>query len=115
MLMYYRKQLIFWMIKILTFLFIGTQNIKFFVKKRLSVKWGGQSLIIATLRVLLDLVRNNNKEYDYVHLISANDIPLMTKNYFKNFFVSETYIGFDKNFSKNEIKNRVVSFWDYMI
>ena len=77
----------------------------YFVRRRRSVKWGSSSQIKATL-LLLKLV-SNLKSYDYVHLISCNDIPLMTKDYFKKFFKAETYIGFSKNFKKKEAMIRV--------
>lgn len=77
----------------------------YYIKKRISIKWGGQSLIQATL-MLLKLVQTH-LSYDYVHLISCNDIPLMTKDYFINYFKNETYIGFDNQISKNELRKRI--------
>lgn len=63
-----------------------------FVENRIDVKWGSFSLIEATV-LLLKKVKST-ATFDYVHLISSNDIPLMTKEYFKNYFTKDTYIGF---------------------
>lgn len=35
--------------------------------------------------------------YDYTHLISSVDIPLMTSDYFKEYFTKDAYIGFVTN------------------
>lgn len=77
----------------------------YFIKNRISVKWGSFTQIKAEL-LLLKLVENRNI-YDYVHLISSNDIPLMTPTYFKKFFNHEVYIGFDKKFTQKEAIKRV--------
>lgn len=77
----------------------------YYIKERISVKWGGQSLVRVTL-MLLKLVQIHSP-YDYVHLISCNDIPLMTKDYFTNYFKNEAYIGFDNQMSDNELKRRI--------
>lgn len=76
-----------------------------YVKDRIPVKWGDQSQIQATL-ILLKLVQKH-LVYDYVHLISCNDIPLMTSKYFVNYFTRETYIGFDDHFTANILKKRL--------
>lgn len=79
----------------------------FFMKDRISVKWGSDSLIKVTLR-LLCLIKDKN--YDYIHLISSSDIPLMTKDYFKNYFTKEVYIGFVSSEKEKELKKRI-SYW----
>lgn len=76
-----------------------------FVKNRIPVKWGGASQIQATLLLLRLVIKNNI--YDYVHLISCNDIPLMTRSYFKNYFKADTYIGFNKKFTKKDVMLRI--------
>lgn len=81
----------------------------YFVKNRISVKWGSFAQIKAEL-LLLKLVKNKNI-YDYVHLISSNDIPLMTPTYFKKFFKHETYIGFDKKFTNQDALIRIGYFY----
>lgn len=78
----------------------------YFVKNRIPVKWGGQSQIAATL-LLLKLVQKFISSYDYIHLISCNDVPLMTSDYFKDFFTDNTYIGFDNNFTSKNLKERI--------
>ena len=66
-----------------------------------SVKWGTDTMILAEL-ALFEAVYASGK-YDYVHLIYANDIPLMTVQYFISFFEKrhkQVFIGqsdYDEN------------------
>jgi hypothetical protein len=60
----------------------------------IKVYWGGDSQIKATIK-LIKYVMHRSKKYDYLHLISSSDIPLMTPNYFKRFFTHQVYLGFD--------------------
>lgn len=76
-----------------------------YVKDRIPVKWGAQGQIQATLK-LLKLVHKHSF-YDYVHLISCNDVPLMTSNYFIDYFTNEVYLGFNDHFSNDELKKRL--------
>lgn len=71
-----------------------------FLDNRVKVNWGSDSQIIAEKR-LFDYVVNSDK-YDYVHLISSSDIPLMTPSYFKKFFKKDSYyLGFIDYMDKN--------------
>ena len=63
-----------------------------FIKSR-KVKWGSSALVFVEYDLLRE-VFNSKYHYDYVHLISSTDIPLMTKNFFKDFFTQELYLGF---------------------
>ena len=81
----------------------------FYVDNRIPVKWGGQSQIQATL-LLLKLVQAH-LPYDYVHLISCNDIPLMTKDFFINYFSKDVYIGYNHRFTNQEIRKRIGFFY----
>lgn len=64
-----------------------------FIKNRIKVNWGSDAQIIAE-KLLFDYVVAQ-KKYDYVHLISSSDIPLMSSQYFKTFFKKESYyLGF---------------------
>lgn len=83
-------------------LFSKESNI-FFIKDRLKVKWGSFTLIQATLK-LMNEVCQSNILYSYVHLISSNDIPLMTSNYFKTFFKDDVYLGFRDSVDKKLIE-----------
>lgn len=64
----------------------------FLIKDRINVKWGSYSQIEAEKKLIsyVDI-----KKYQYIHLISSNDMPLMTSEYFINYFTKEAYIGFD--------------------
>lgn len=64
-----------------------------FLVPRMKVYWGTSTQIFAEQR-LLENVWRCKTSYDYVHLVSSNDIPLMTKQYFKKFFSKDLYIGY---------------------
>lgn len=63
---------------------------------RRKVFWGTDSQILVELH-LMEIVNNSDVNYDYVHLISGVDMPLMTREYFKDYFTEEAYIGFVKD------------------
>lgn len=74
---------------------------------RMKVYWGTSTQVYAE-RELLKYVYNSRSIYDYVHLISSSDIPLMTKEYFKNFFSKEIYLGYSP---KNKKYDQRLSFY----
>lgn len=77
----------------------------YYLNNRIAVHWGSDSQIKATLLLLRRVKKSNT--YDYVHLISSADIPLMTSDYFKNYFKNDTYIGFDNKFTYKEAVSRI--------
>lgn len=60
--------------------------------RRINVRWGHQSLVLAELE-LFDLAYKNGP-YHYYHLISGADLPLKSQNYIHDFFLdkSECYL-----------------------
>lgn len=64
----------------------------FFIRPR-KVRWGSSALVFVEYDLLRE-VFNSKYCYDYVHLISSTDIPLMTKEFFKAFFTQDLYLGF---------------------
>ncbi|WP_203619574.1 beta-1,6-N-acetylglucosaminyltransferase [Apilactobacillus nanyangensis] len=65
----------------------------YFIKDRKNVHWGTDMQTIVERELLKSVYDTNN--YGYVHLISSNDMPLMTPNYFKKYFYNKPYaIGF---------------------
>lgn len=65
----------------------------YYLKDRKSVNWGTDMQTIVEKQLLMSVY--NRHEYDYVHLISCNDMPLMTPEYFKKYFENKPYaIGF---------------------
>lgn len=66
------------------------------VENTLRVRWGTDSQVRAE-KLLFEAVKATSRKYDYVHLISATDMPLMTKDYFIDYFTNELYLGFVKN------------------
>ena len=69
---------------------------KIYFIKPIKVYWGEDSQIKATI-LLIKRAMQESRKYDYLHLISSEDIPLMTSNYFKKFFTHQLYIGFDES------------------
>lgn len=47
----------------------------FFIKNRVKVHWGGQSIIMAIVRALEEIKRSGTS-YDFINLISAQDYPI---------------------------------------
>ncbi len=56
-----------------------------FTDKRINIKWGDFNMIEAEY-ALLEKAFENGEKYDYVHLISGVDIPLMNQNSIHSFF-----------------------------
>lgn len=79
-----------------------------FIKNRIAVKWGSSSQIIATKK-LLSTVLKSVTNYDYVHLISCNDIPLMTPTYFKTFFTKDFYVGSSSRINDKTLER--IKYW----
>lgn len=67
---------------------------KIFFIKSINVEWGTFSLIQVEKNLLKYVY--NAKCYDYVHLISSTDMPLMDIEHFKKKFVNDMYLGFQK-------------------
>lgn len=88
---------------------INAENSTITFIERQQVYWGTDSLIQVEIS-LLNSVQKSNQTYDYVHLISSTDIPLMSKEYFKKYFVDDTYIGFVDEIDESII-NRVRYFY----
>lgn len=75
---------------------------------RIKVYWGTSTQVFAEQQ-LMKSVWDYKQDYDYVHLISSNDIPLMTKEYFKTFFNKELYLGFSPR--NKEIYQRLAFYY----
>lgn len=54
------------------------------IENRISVNWSGLSQVIATLN-LLEAVKSMNKNYDYVHFISGQDLLLLSQKELDSF------------------------------
>lgn len=81
----------------------------FYLNNRIAVHWGSDSQIKATLLLMKEV--NKLNVYDYIHLISSTDIPLMTDNYFKNYFKKDVYVGFNNNFTHEDAVDRIGYFY----
>lgn len=58
-----------------------------------KVFWGTDSQILTELSLMRSVIEST-VSYDYTHLISSVDMPLMTSDYFKEYFTKDAYIGF---------------------
>ena len=70
---------------------------------RISVSWGGYSIIKAELILLKEALK---KRYSYLHLLSGEDLPIKTQREIHSFFEEndgKEFLGFDK--VANETRN----------
>lgn len=67
---------------------------RLFFTKRISVTWGGFSLVRATLILLQEAT--NNRKYAYYHLLSGQDLPIKTQDYIHDFFREKQNMEFIK-------------------
>jgi hypothetical protein len=77
----------------------------YFIPAR-KVSWGTDSQILAT-RDLLKYALNSRNDYEYFHLISESDVPLMSSNYFKSFFESVSgsdFVGYGSQDILNDVR-----------
>lgn len=80
-----------------------------FTSKRRKVFWGTDTQTIVEKQLLEEVYKTHR--YDYVHLISSNDMPLMTPDFFKSFFEKKPYyIGF-LDYLDKQIYNRAKFFY----
>ena len=61
-----------------------TQANVVFIKERVSVSWGGFSMVQATLNLLSEAFATKN-EYDYYCLLSGSDYPLKSPKYIEKY------------------------------
>lgn len=91
---------------------LNSKESKIFYVDPLEVTWGTDSQMQAELRLLTAV--SQKKIYSMAHLISANDMPLMSKQYFLNFFKDgKSYLGFSEtpNNMTQETINRMKYYW----
>lgn len=67
-------------------------NKVYFIEDRVSINWGGYSMVEATLNLINNA--NSNKKYDYFILLSGDDYPVSNLDCFKKFL----YKNNGKNF-----------------
>jgi hypothetical protein len=56
----------------------------FFIEHRVKIYWGGWSMVEATLQCLRVVCNTHN--YNYIHLLSGNDYPIVSIDAIDNFF-----------------------------
>lgn len=89
-----------------------------FVNNRVSANWGAFSLVEATINGLKEMI-NNNKDVEYISLLSGQDYPIKKNNEIINFFEGrkgKEFIHFD-SFPTKELINggmdRIEYYYDY--
>lgn len=90
---------------------LTAEHSKIIFTPRIKIFWGTDSQVIAE-KMLFDFVNNQDVDYDYVHLISSADIPLMDREYFKNFFKDDVYISYIDDFP-SKIKTRIQFYYPF--
>lgn len=90
---------------------LHSKNSKIYFINRIRLFWGTDTQVIVEHNLLL-AVYESGINYDYVHLISSSDIPLMTKEYFKSYFSADVYIAFVDNVT-DEIRNRIQWYYPF--
>lgn len=87
---------------------LKAQYSKIIFTPRIAVTWGTDTQV-KVINILLKAVNDYSRTYDYVHWISESDIPLMTKEYFLNYFTKDIYVGFTEDGPK--WKDRISYFY----
>lgn len=65
-----------------------------------SVKWGGNEMILATLG-LIRKVKESEKKYDYIWLISGQDYPIISKDEIEKRLIKDTTLNYIDVIDKN--------------
>lgn len=76
----------------------------YILDNRVSVIWGYYSMLVAEFNLMTAVVESN-LNYDYVHLISGSDFPLMTPNELDSFFEINKGKEFVRIWGKNGEQN----------
>lgn len=76
----------------------------YILDNRVSVIWGYYSMSVAEFNLMTAVV-DSNCDYDYVHLISGSDFPLMTPNELDSFFEINKGKEFVRIWGKNGEQN----------
>ncbi|MDR3189810.1 MAG: beta-1,6-N-acetylglucosaminyltransferase [Lactobacillaceae bacterium] len=83
---------------------------------RVNVSWGGSNTLDALTTMFKTATAHD--EYDYLHLISDTDLPLMSKTYFLQFFANakhRNFIGFaNQGVASTEEVNRIKYYYPFM-
>ncbi|WP_316736898.1 beta-1,6-N-acetylglucosaminyltransferase [Pedobacter aquatilis] len=56
-----------------------------FIKNRMKCSWGGNNFLIGIFNSIREVL-SNNKEYDFINLISGQDYPIQSADVIYNFF-----------------------------
>lgn len=77
---------------------------------RISVNWGGYSIIEAQLIMLREAVKNN---YSYYHLVSGVDYPIKSQDYIHYFFEEHEGEEFIEFWDRDDYYYRVKYYYPY--
>lgn len=62
-------------------------NNVFIIKDRMNINWSGLSQVLTTLKIM-KIIGKKNKKYDYIHLISGQDMLVVNKEGLDDFLLS---------------------------
>lgn len=59
----------------------------FFIHDRVKMKWAGYSLVQGTINGIKEIL-NQDTKYDYINLLSGQDLPIKSVSYIENFLAT---------------------------
>ena len=78
------------------FKYLSKINNVFFINKRISINWGGYSMLEATFKSFEEILATN-KLYSHINLLSGQDYPIRNINFFENYLfenLENSYINY---------------------
>lgn len=78
--------------------------------RQINIYWGNYSLIDAEIRLFEAAFNKNNFRYEYYHLISGQDLPIVSQKMIKEFFhqnKGKIFIAYGKKAEDNKVIDRV--------
>ncbi len=79
--------------------YLGDIKQVYFIADRTVCNWGGFSLVKAIMKCI-DQVQASGIKYDFVNLLSAQDLPIKSTSNIHSFFsknISKSFLSFDEN------------------
>ncbi|SFW86302.1 beta-1,6-N-acetylglucosaminyltransferase [Chitinophaga sancti] len=89
------------------------------IKNAIDVKWGGFSMIEASLHLIKGALKHKKIDFDYFALLSGMDLPIKDNNYIDKYLISNSGEYYLENFkipnydqwSGDGGKNRLEHYW----
>lgn len=93
------------------------KNANIFFTKRTNVNWGGYSLANAEIILIKEALKHRT-DYNYLHLLSAQDLPIKNSEYIKDFFIKnkgKEFIEYEKSYDLYDFRTRYYYFFQELI